>query len=602
MSGKPLTDPMLKLNRHGLPSYLPFMRHLINKEVDYVRFVNSILTISRFIDWWPEKGNYQPITDASTADFSEVEKLGKKMGRTYWSLNLPQLRVGWKDFHASDSQGPMGPALTSSVREIFFLSKELVNKLTILGGEKFSKMMKSVRKTSPEILKDVWTREFNLKGEDLRRISYIRDHEGKLRIICIFDYWSQTVLKPLHDELFKVLPLFKADCTFDQTNFRSLKGPYWCFDLSNATDRFPVVLQREVLRWIIGKEKALAWEWIMTQLDVRTPEGDIVKYNCGQPMGAYSSWAVFTLCHHLIIQHCARASMKIRGEYTNYAVLGDDVVICDERVASLYLKVMKSLGVEINQSKSIISKDTLEFAKRDFYQEAEYSQISLRAISDCSKRWPELWAFLQNLSTKSLETSVDPGIIKKLWVALGKSPSQATRLTNHMQALGAIQNYKDRINPYFHAYWYIDVFCKIPIEPWYWHQYHDLFGRGLLTFLNKTLTALVLSFQTKYGQMVYTFRKYNSIIPILNNLPPVVIASKEINDSQAWASLLNSAIHTGDWAFIKTLPHKYIPDARRLIHGGHQGSTRINLTVNKLKHYMRNNKNLMKYYLFTQDE
>lgn len=50
--------------------------------------------------------------------------------------------------------------------------------------------------------------------------------------------------------------------------------------------------------------------------------------------------------------------------FTNYALLGDDVVIHDNKVAEKYLEVMADLGVEINLTKSVISEDTIEFAKR----------------------------------------------------------------------------------------------------------------------------------------------------------------------------------------------------------------------------------------------
>jgi hypothetical protein len=33
----------------------------------------------------------------------------------------------------------------------------------------------------------------------IRKITYVDSPEGKKRVIAIFDYWSQTVLKPLHD-------------------------------------------------------------------------------------------------------------------------------------------------------------------------------------------------------------------------------------------------------------------------------------------------------------------------------------------------------------------------------------------------------------------
>jgi len=55
-----------------------------------------------------------------------------------------------------------------------------------------------------------------------------------------------------------------------------------------------------------------------------------------------------------------------KDRFESYAVLGDDVVIYgDRRVADNYLALMRSLGVTINISKSVISTNgTFEFAKR----------------------------------------------------------------------------------------------------------------------------------------------------------------------------------------------------------------------------------------------
>jgi len=86
-----------------------------------------------------------------------------------------------------------------------------------------------------------------------------------------------------------VLQQFPADCTFNQSKGLKSEGPHYCFDLSSATDRFSALLQREFLSVVIGEDKAAAWYDIMTQYDVLTPEGSTVKYNTGQPMGAYSS-------------------------------------------------------------------------------------------------------------------------------------------------------------------------------------------------------------------------------------------------------------------------------------------------------------------------
>jgi len=45
-------------------------------------------------------------------------------------------------------------------------------------------------------------------------------------------------------------------------------------------------------------------------------------------------------------------------------ILGDDIVIKNNKIAQTYIKVMNSLGVEISIHKTHVSHDTYEFAKR----------------------------------------------------------------------------------------------------------------------------------------------------------------------------------------------------------------------------------------------
>jgi hypothetical protein len=79
-------------------------------------------------------------------------------------------------------------------------------------------------------------------------------------------------------------------------------------------------------------------------------------------MGAYSSFAMLALTHHTIVRSAAlKAGIH---DFRSYAILGDDIVIANDEVASNYLEIMNDLGVNINLSKSIISKDIAEFAKK----------------------------------------------------------------------------------------------------------------------------------------------------------------------------------------------------------------------------------------------
>jgi hypothetical protein len=79
-------------------------------------------------------------------------------------------------------------------------------------------------------------------------------------------------------------------------------------------------------------------------------------------MGCYSSWAAFTLSHHLVVQFCAKKKNKF--PFSNYIILGDDIVIKDSEIAQCYISFMTKLGVDISPHKTHVSNDTYEFAKR----------------------------------------------------------------------------------------------------------------------------------------------------------------------------------------------------------------------------------------------
>lgn len=66
-----------------------------------------------------------------------------------------------------------------------------------------------------------------------------------------------------------------------------------------------------------------------------------------------------------------------------YAILGDDLVIANHRVARRYLQILKDLGVECGLHKSILSRKGagLEFAKTTFIDKQNVSPISLDELS-----------------------------------------------------------------------------------------------------------------------------------------------------------------------------------------------------------------------------
>jgi hypothetical protein len=257
---------------------------------------------------------------------------------------------------------------------------------------------------------------------------------GKVRVFAMVDYWTQVALKPLHDMIFDLLREIPQDGTFDQHKpvkaliKRSRSGYLASFDLSAATDRLPVLVQRSILAVMFNPNFAQAWQSLLVDREyailpsVRDrptdpiylyDESERYRYAVGQPMGAYSSWAMLALTHHAIVQFAAfRAG--IDGWFRDYAVLGDDIIIGNENVANHYLRVMEILGVEIGLAKSLVSTNKSgEFAKR-FYR----SGVDVTGLP-----W-NLWLMSQQ--------SLSACVAMCQWLALGWTPS----LSQAMAAFG----------------------------------------------------------------------------------------------------------------------------------------------------------------------
>jgi len=58
-------------------------------------------------------------------------------------------------------------------------------------------------------------------------------------------------------------------------------------------------------------------------------DGSPYKYNVGQPMGAYSSFAMLALTNHVLMYAASRVALMgpLQKDQGNYAVVGDDVLI-----------------------------------------------------------------------------------------------------------------------------------------------------------------------------------------------------------------------------------------------------------------------------------
>lgn len=105
-----------------------------------------------------------------------------------------------------------------------------------------------------------------------------------------------------------------------------------------------------------------------------------------------------------MIVRCAsiRCNQKL---FADYAVLGDDIVLFNREVAEEYHNLISSLGLQISESKSIISYDMLEFAKRLMTRDwRDLSPIGPGLILSCIRR--------REMTGLLLATSIIQGYVK----------------------------------------------------------------------------------------------------------------------------------------------------------------------------------------------
>lgn len=236
------------------------------------------------------------------------------------------------------------------------------------------------------------------------RLGFKEEAAGKVRAFAMVDAWTQWSLAPLHEEMFRILKHLPCDGTFDQLkpvlNYRAWPSAY-SLDLTAATDRLPMDIQVELMSKLFGADLASHWKELLVDRDylaVNAKYGvnTVVRYAVGQPMGALSSWASLALIHHAIVNISAWISgVTPKGVlYTNYAILGDDLVVGDYKVMRVYLRVCRVLGVEIGIHKSLMSRSgtTVEFAKRTLHNGVDVSPIPLEEFFSANKSLPSAMA------------------------------------------------------------------------------------------------------------------------------------------------------------------------------------------------------------------
>lgn len=389
LCGSPLmeSDGIVDINEFGLPNKLKELKALADGNMQQKKLLMTILLSTRTLK--PRKDeeieiDYSTITNDFTGKSTELNL--KIIRKVLINMGIrPQKAPTFKlsNLFMISKSGPHGPSTLTCLKSLW--NYNVINVAGIAGitcqkGHKWlttmiAKMEKPEFCSSTEIKNSIYT----------RRLSIIKDPECKMRVIAIFDWITQMFLDIISKDIYAILKGLRPDRTFSQNPLFShiqvsRKNNFYSIDLTAATDRFPIQFQQQVLKLLYGETVAGCWGLTMTGQEFLKPKGDeALIYKVGQPMGARSSWAVFALSHHVLIRYAAY-QVGLR-KFSHYLVLGDDVVINNNKVAREYKRLLKILGVEASESKTHISSTTYEFAKRWIdINKGEFTGFPIRGI------------------------------------------------------------------------------------------------------------------------------------------------------------------------------------------------------------------------------
>jgi len=230
------------------------------------------------------------------------------------------------------------------------------------------------------------------------QIVVIQEPGAKARVIANPSAAAQVALYPLHQLLDSILRDLPTDCTHNQES-----GADWAFnqlasgksvhsvDLSGATDNFPISLQLSLLTSLGLKSEAELIRLMANGIWMLHPDlhTDLINgghmiaatYTRGQPQGLYSSFPLFGLTHNLLCK--ALAVKHGLSPDDSFRILGDDIVINNDKLHEAYREFMKKAGVPISEQKSLSSDQVAEFAgfiitKNGYYKPAKVPKSSNR--------------------------------------------------------------------------------------------------------------------------------------------------------------------------------------------------------------------------------
>jgi hypothetical protein len=459
ISGSPLTnvEERIGIACNGFPKSIYFLKKFVDSgDPQQLRFVLTLLIVSRALVAHG-KPNYDSITRpfSGNPDFDIPSEFITKFHNEILKGGLRKVSYNLSHFYVSCKAGPVGLSLASCIADIKRYTNITRSALgTIFGdhllgyaGKDYLPSFVTIEAMIPKKLQEA----FVTKSYDThRRLSLVLDHEGKTRVIAILSYFEQVCLKVYNKQLFKLLKNLPQDRTFTQNPYLPHKEGhlFWSLDLKEATDRLPIVLQEKLILSLSGSVNfARAWRKLLSYEPFMTPEGKLISYEVGQPIGAYTSWTILALTHHIIVQYSAHEVGLY--PFSGYILLGDDIVINDDRVAKKYMEVINNLGVEISPTKTHVSKTTYEFAKRFFHNGIEISGLPLAGLITQIRKPVLVFQEMRNLFDQGrgpIRFVALPVLVMDLMKRLNLFKYNFRKIQTHLEFLNSVIRFINRSN------------------------------------------------------------------------------------------------------------------------------------------------------------
>jgi hypothetical protein len=400
--------PFTRVTKDGFPLRLKPLIPLLKGSKWDKRVGLTIARLYTLIRLEPQMDISQVITPGKEISLDFSNKWIEYVRKSLKPIGNPKYPIP-QSFTFGARSGPNGPAVLTAHLDAIALKRSSLFKTFMEVAQTVEFPLLSSLSTCLTFKTDA-----NLS---VGKISFIPEKGGKTRLIAIVDFWSQQLLKGFHRDLIELIVkiMGETDSTFDQNKafkramIKSKGKKVFSFDLKSATDRFPYSLQKVVLNTLWGDLGNKVGS-LLVDRDFKVKGLDNpIRWVVGQPLGSYSSWPLFTLSHHLVVRYSAELVGKTN--FTDYQLLGDDIILWDEAVAESYQSLMSDIGVTISSSKTVISEcldnSVGEFAKRIFQNGTEISPLSptllmmsssLYAMPAIIKELSDKWQVVETLS------------------------------------------------------------------------------------------------------------------------------------------------------------------------------------------------------------